>query len=430
MIRNPLYLLIALGLCLTSYHLHAQDKPVELRITGLKKTKERFVKRIAKVKDGMSIDSTKIIGDVERLKRLDGIAHTTYRIEEQSDRYLVYYEVDENFTIIPGLRIGQASDGSFAFRASLFEFNALGQNVLFGGFYQREVFNSYGIFLESPYLFTNKLGLGINYQDVTTRQPVVLPSIGDAAYNFRSQAAEAKLLYEYNFRNRMEAGVRFFKEEYTIILEELPLTDIDLSTNLTQDTVDKRAIFGSYEHIKIDLEYHLVRGYRNELFGEVVDGAKRFLNTDYRLQNTTEYFARIGKKGNWANRLQLHWSTPTESPFAPIVVDNQLNIRGSGNIIDRGTAAIFLNTEYRHTFLEKGWFVIQGNAFVDAGTLRRPGVSVDNLWQNDTARVFPGLGIRLIHKRIVNAVLRFDYGIGITENFKESGIVFGIGQYF
>jgi hypothetical protein len=42
-----------------------------------------------------------------------------------------------------------------------------------------------------------------------------------------------------------------------------------------------------------------------------------------------------------------------------------LNIRGVGNIIDRGTAAIVLNTEYRYTLYEKGWFSLKGNTFID-----------------------------------------------------------------
>ena len=44
-------------------------------------------------------------------------------------------------------------------------------------------------------------------------------------------------------------------------------------------------------------------------------------------------------------------------------------------------------------------------------------------------RVFPGVGIRFIHKRILNAAIRFDYGINLTGN-GGGGFVFGIGQYF
>jgi hypothetical protein len=42
------------------------------------------------------------------------------------------------------------------------------------------------------------------------------------------------------------------------------------------------------------------------------------------------------------------WHPIVRAPFA---VDNNINLRGVGNIIDRGT--VVLNSEYRHTLFEK-----------------------------------------------------------------------------
>lgn len=100
-----------------------------------------------------------------------------------------------------------------------------------------------------------------------------------------------------------------------------------------------------------------------------------------------------------------------------------------GNVIDRGTAVLLLNTEYRQTIFEKDWFVLQGNAFVDSGTWRTPGGAISDFWDSENIRVYPGLGIRFIHKRIFNAIFRIDYGYGITKDATH-GLVFGIGQYF
>jgi hypothetical protein len=38
----------------------------------------------------------------------------------------------------------------------------------------------------------------------------------------------------------------------------------------------------------------------------------------------------------------------SKSPFAPLRFNN-INLRGVGNIIDRGTGTVVLNSEYRHT---------------------------------------------------------------------------------
>jgi outer membrane protein assembly factor BamA len=104
-------------------------------------------------------------------------------------------------------------------------------------------------------------------------------------------------------------------------------------------------------------------------------------------------------------------------------------MRGVGTTIDRGTASVVLNTEYRYTVIEKDWFVLQGNAFVDSGTWRNPGGDLSDLINADNIKVYTGLGIRLIHKRIFNAIFRIDYGVGLTKDATK-GFVFGIGQYF
>ena len=142
------------------------------------------------------------------------------------------------------------------------------------------------------------------------------------------------------------------------------------------------------------------------------------------------YYKKIRENGNWASRLRVAAALGNEdSPFAPFTLDNQLNIRGVGNTVDRGTAALVLNTEYRHTFYERGWFVLQGNAFVDVGSWRNPGQNFSQLFDGSSTRLYPGIGFRLIHKRIFNAVFRLDYGFGIGSDATR-GIVFGIGQYF
>jgi len=359
--------------------INAQKNVVkEINFTGNKKTKAVFLSRIIKVKKGDVLDSLKIQGDIERIKRLDGIAHAEFIVEKDNGDYKITYDLDENFSIIPGLRIGQANDDSFSFRASVFEFNGLGRNIIAGGFFQREVFNSFGLFIEHPYLFTNKLGLGVNYQDLTTQQPIFSGTGDDEQeinYTNTRRGPEVTLFYEHNFNNRFEFGVKVFDVSY---------------------------FFGTDDE----------------------------LQTEYIFSNTTQYFKRVGKKGNWANQLQLQFSNPVEnSDFVPIVIDNQLNTRGAGNTVDRGTAAFAINTEYRHTFIEKKWFVLQGNAFLDASGVRRQDQDLDDIFSSERFRVNPGVGFRLIHKRIFNAVLRFDYGVNITDN-GDSGIVFGIGQYF
>lgn len=423
--------LCLMAICLYCGVLFAQTslKVEALKFEGLKKTKASFLTRIAKVKAGKETDSTIVITDIERIKRLDGIAFADYKVEASGDNtYVITYIIEENFSIIPGVRVGQAADDSFSYRFSAFEFNGLGRNIIFGGFFKREVFNAFGVFLEHPYLFTNKLGLGINYMDDSTQQPIFfdandLESATD--YVFTNKGFETTLFYEHNFNNRFELGVRTANEAYVLINNSE-----NEGLNAAQPSIKRTAFRGSYEYVDIDIEYQNFSGFRNLVDVTFFDKSNDFLQTNYIINNTTQYFKRIGARGNWASQLQLQiGNSISNSAFAPLIIDNQRNTRGAGNIIDRGASIIALNTEYRHTLLEKGWFVLQGNSFVDVSGVQRPNAAFSDIFSGDATRIQTGLGIRFIHKYIFNAVLRFDYGVNVTGN-GGNGFVFGIGQYF
>jgi hypothetical protein len=171
-----------------------------------------------------------------------------------------------------------------------------------------------------------------------------------------------------------------------------------------------------------------VNGIRSNFFAQYVFSNNDFQNNFIIAWNDFSYFKRIGRTGNWATRLRLGLSSNDNSPFSPFALDNNLNIRGVGNLIDRGTGTIVLNTEYRTTLFEKNWFVLQGNAFVDAGSWRLPGGNFDDFVNAKVARVFSGVGLRFTHKTIFNATFRIDYGFSLTDS--RRGLVFGIGQYF
>jgi outer membrane protein assembly factor BamA len=402
-----------------------QSQPIDrIEFQGLKRTKESFLRRILKVQPESMADSIKIFNDLERLNRLPGIANATVNQTKTDNGSLILtYTIDENFTIIPGLRVSTAANGDFAFRISLFEFNALGANHLIGGYYQNEVFSSYGAYIESRYLFSNKLGLGVNYQNNNTFEPIYFNNQEETNYRFEKKSFESYLLYEFDFHNRAELGAVISDERYSY-------QDGRLGNQIPEELEASRInVRGQYEHIDLNIEYQYVSGWRNQTDVQMVTGGDDFLGDNLIINNDLEYLKRVGSKGNWASRLRLGYSTYNDTPFAPFIVDNQVNIRGGGNVVARGTATATINTEYRHTLLEKGWFVLQSNTFLDINSQRQVGEGFDSIADSDNVRISPGVGVRFIHKRIFNAVFRLDYGFGVGAN-ASSGLVFGIGQYF
>lgn len=400
-----------------------QAMVTKMEVKGAKRTKVPFVEKLATMQEGMPLDSLQMEQDITRLKRLPSISHAYYQVFPlEKEKYEVHYTIEENFTLIPFANLFSSANDDFAFRLGLQEFNFLGRNITLGGFYQLDVFDSYGFSIRAPYLFSDKLGLAFNYNDFNTQEPVFF-SEDTADYRYRNSGFELLGLYEINFRNRIEIGFSFFTEDYNY-LSGATRPNVPLTLN-----VDKHLLKLIYAYEDIAYFYHYLDGFRSNLNFQYVGSSDAALPDFLIGFNDFSYYKRIGNRGNWANRLRLGLASNVNSPFAPFTVDNNLNIRGVGNTIDRGTGAIVFNTEYRHTLVDKKWFVLQSNVFIDGGSWRNPGGNFSDFLDNENLRIYPGVGLRFMHKRIFNAIFRIDYGYGITKN-SANGIVFGIGQYF
>ncbi|WP_103865457.1 MULTISPECIES: FtsQ-type POTRA domain-containing protein [Aquimarina] len=415
----PFVTLVFFATCLS----FGQSKIIsEIRIQGNHKTRTSAITKLTNIEKGKTLDSLQIEEDIKRLKRLPSIAHAYYQVHEKEEGYEVVYGVEENFTIIPSANIYTTNDDEFAFRLGLYEFNLLGRNITLGGIYQHDVYSSYGANLRAPFLFNKKLGVAFNYSNLTTQEPVFLEN-GTADYKYNNTSYEILGLYQFNFQNRIELGVNYFNEDYEYkfgaTAEGIP-QDFD---------VNKLLYKLIYEYDNLDYDYQYVSGFKSTLNMQYVISTENVLPDFIIGWNDFLYYHRIGKKGNWASRLRLGLATNDNSPFAPFAVDNNLNIRGVGNTIDRGTGVIVLNTEYRQTLYEKDWFVLQSNVFIDGGSWRNPGGDFGDFGDTQNFRLYPGVGLRFMHKRIFNAIFRIDYGYGVTDN-STNGFVFGIGQYF
>ncbi len=395
----------------------------DLKVQGNKKLKSSFVKKLSIIKSGVVLDSLQIEEDIKRLKRLPSVSHAYYQVFHSHDnQYNVFYNIVENFTIIPTVNLYTTNDDEFAYRLGLYEFNLFGQNIAFGGFYQKDIYSSYAINFKAPNLFSRRFGLAINHQNLSTQEPVFFDDT-TANYKHNNESIEILGLFEINFKHKIEFGVNYFTEDYSY-------KSGATSSEVTQEiSVHKLLYKGIYEYNNLDYYYQYVSGFRSMFNFQYISSTSQMLPDFFIGWNDFYYFKRLGEKGNWANRLRFGLSSNDDTPFAPFSVDKNVNVRGVGNTIDRGTGVIVLNAEYRYTLYEKNWFVFQGNVFIDAGSWQNPGGDFGDFSKSDNIRVYPGLGLRFIHKKIYNAIFRIDYGVGITKE-GTNGFVFGIGQYF
>ncbi|GAA4238640.1 hypothetical protein GCM10022291_29900 [Postechiella marina] len=408
-----------IGFCLLAQNNIVDD----VKIQGNKKIKASFLKHISVLKPNAKLDSLIIEQDIIRLKRLPAVSHAYYQVFKSHDNhYNVFYNIEENFTLIPNLSLYTTNNDEFAYRIGVTEYNLFGSNIGLGVFYQKDVYDSYAVNFRAPYLFSNTFGLAINYQDLTTQEPVFFDNT-TANYKYNNTSIEALGLYELNFKNRIEFGFNYFVEDYNY---KSGATNPNVPQELN---VDKWLVKGIYEFNNLNYNYQYVSGFRNMLNLQYVTSTDDALQDFFIGWNDFYYFKRLGAKGNWANRMRIGFSKNDKTPFAPFSVDNNINIRGVGNTIDRGTGSIVFNTEYRYTLYDKNWFCLQGNTFVDAGTWRNPGGNLSDLTNSDNIKLYSGIGMRFIHKKIYNAIFRIDYGFGLTKG-ETKGLVFGIGQYF
>ena len=196
----------------------AQDKQIEsLTIRGAKKTKIEVIKRIIASKGGGVLDSILLNKDIIRLKRLPAISHAYYQVFHSTEnKYNVFINIEENFTIIPEVNVWTTTNKKTAYKLGVYDYNFLGRNITFGGFYQNNGFDSYGVNIIAPTLFSRRWGLALNHQNWASEEPLFFNG-GSANYKYQNISYEVLGLFELNFKNHFQFGVNFFKEKYNYL---------------------------------------------------------------------------------------------------------------------------------------------------------------------------------------------------------------------
>ncbi len=409
--------LLLIGLCVS-----AQDTIVSVNFKGQNKTKESALKKLISIKKGQVLDSLTIEKDLRLLKRQPLCTHADYLVTKKENGYDVTFRLQENYTIIPSFDFYSTNNGELAYLLGVYDFNFLGNNITLGGVFQRDIYNSYNINFKAPFLFSRHCGIALSHSNLTTQEPVFL-SNGSADYKYNNTSFESLFLVQFNIKHRIEIGGNFFTEDYEYITGAT-------EEGIPQDFRVKKILYKLiYEFDNLTYYFQYISGFKSTLNVQRVISTEDVLPDFLIFFNDFRYFKRVGKKGNWANRMRIGFASNIDSPFSPFAVDNNINLRGVGNVIDRGSGVISLNTEYRHTIWDKKNYTVQTNTFIDAGSWRNPGGSFSDFTNNDNIRIYPGIGLRFSHKRIFNAIFRVDYGYGITKG-ETQGFVFGIGQYF
>ena len=397
---------------------HAQETITEIRIEGLTRIKEVYIRQFILSKTGEQYDSMKIATDRQRIANLEIMGNVLVEYSTITDGFVIIFRCQEMFNTIPIFALGKTPE-TFWCRVGIQDANIGGMGNKLIAYYQyydrHSIFLNYQLtrFRNRPWSYSGNFTRWATIEPLTINQTVV-------DYNYSNLTGGISVIRHLGFRESVEIGLSGFQEYYTKLQDTQELEAID---ELKRRGVLIKVI-GRSNHINYSSFY--LQGFSTQLNTEIIKRTED-QTLFFIIFNDFKYFHRVGRKGNLATRLKLGLSTNEDTPFAPFVLDSYLNIRGVGNRVDRGTGSIVTNIEYRQTFLDKRLFAAQAVAFFDFGTWRKPGGDFSDFGKTENMRAFGGMGFRAIYKRAFDTMLRIDYGYNYN---KTGGFVIGIGQYF
>ena len=406
----------------------SQNSEEEITITkinfeGLKKNKPKFLRRTINNRIGEQLEINRVDDDLKYLRQLSGIVNADYRIDTIGNEAELTFKIEEAMTLFPVINFGGIRN-NFWFQLGVTEANLFGRGSQVTAFYRNnDDRHNFNLYYRVPFIRGSKWGASFNILRWASVEPIYFDD-DLVFYNLDNNSFAGSIFYQFKGNHYVEFGGTYFQESF----RKASRHNNEVTPGPDEIEQPKTLAKLIYQINEIDYHYFYLNGFSNQLNIEAV------LNIDdgtwFNLMlNDSKYFKRIGEKGNLALRLRLGLSTNNDNPFAPFVLDSYVSIRGSGNRIDRGTAAIILNAEYRHTIFENKIVGSQLVAFADSGTWRNPGGDFSDLTDSENFRQFMGGGLRLIYKRAFNSMLRVDYGIDIYD-INQRGLVVGFGQYF
>lgn len=385
---------------------------------GLKRTKTSYLLKFMQWDKGVPTDSISIANGVQRIRNTRFFNEVESRLKVQNGDTTVIFKCQEILTILPIVE-GGASEGNRWIRLGVEDENGLGKGIRTVAFYQYNDRHSYLLKQFYP-LLHKKWGLNYLVKNWSILEPIYKDKT-PTVYNYTNWDAEFLVQYSYDIsRHNAEVGIGYMNEIFEMPMGEM--SQMQTVKNYKRSLLKANHYLNFQDHNTI-----YVTGWSSKtyLLGSRFLDSKTLFGS---FLNESKYFKMLSAKGNLALRSRVGISSNVNTFLAPFVFDNYYNIRGIGNRIERGTAFVTLNAEYRQTMWENRNFAIQVVGFTDAGTMRPSGKQLSAMTSSQNIKVFAGLGSRFIYKKAYESDLRIDYGVGI--HGEGRGFVVGLGQYF
>lgn len=395
---------------------------------GLTITKEGYLRDIISCKENAEFMQKHFDDDVFLLRNLnlffevEGSATTVDSIS-----YDLTFIIREANYLYPIVSIS-GFDDQLKLQLGANHINFLGRAQSFGALYQYYDRHSFSIFHTAKRHSNQRTGHELALAKYSTIEPLYFSdSIGNdtvSSFNFDNYSIAAGGHYWLGRYINVGLGAAYFYEDY---FQRDDAADV---FGMKRFNFHKHQLRSHLESNKVENLFERQNGWKTKVYGEWIhtytDGmAPSFL----KLQLSGTYYHLVGERGNLASSVRFGTSTNNESPFSPFVLDGFLNVRGIGNRVERGTAEIVVNTEYRHTVIVHKYVTIQGATFFDYGALRTAGKSFDTFFDSAQPNLFLGAGLRFNLNVLYKTCIRVDYSVNPFDSSRH-GLTFGFGQFF
>jgi outer membrane protein assembly factor BamA len=412
-------LLLVAFLLFCASNLYAQQID-SIQFEGLTRTKESYLRKIILCEAGQTLDSLQLEKDVFLLRNLNLFFNVDVRTEKNLNEGVnVVFTIQEAKYLYPVIWMSGFKD-QLKLILGFNHINFLGRAQSIGATYQYYDRHSLYVFWKANRHGNSRTGHEIALQKYSTIEPLYFDDTM-SYFNFDNYSVlTGGHLWLGRYLNA-GLGLKYMYEEYEQRDEAFDVGGKGFSFN-------KYQVHTSLNYNKVEYIYEKMDGLQGGIYGEYIH-TEGFPEASFlKFMGRASWFKTVKKRGNIALRGQFGVATNNESPFSPFVLDGILNVRGIGNRIERGTAELIFNAEYRHTFWEHRVFALQGAVFADYGTLREPGKNLGTFF-NGPQHIYTGGGIRFNLKVWYKTCIRVDYSVNPADPTSH-GISFGFGQFF
>lgn len=383
-----------------------EDYIQKIEISGLKRTKEDYLRRFLSVEPGFAIDTSVIEEDKRKLRTLSSVMNVKSSIEDADSQVVLKYQIEERWTLLPVGDFGASKDNIWI-GAGLMETNLFGRGLYFYGYIQYKTPFAAHIIFRDPYISDSRIGYELQYLN---NEVIEKPAYsGSDVYKLHEISAALK--YEIRYEKDVLLGMSI-RNEKALFKEELIRKK------------DEIRIYSELKFQHLDYRFFMLNGWKNYFRVSLNVPDNNYTNT-ISIFNDLRLYKSI-QKSTVASRLFGGLTTQDELYFLPFIVDSYRNFRGSGYRYLRGNQIFFTNLEYRYTIFESRNFGAQVLAFSDLGWI---GYREDKTYELSKPLYYGGPGFRFHIKKIHNAVLSIDYGFDLS-NTQDGGWVISWGQYF